>query len=112
MGQRRLRKIDILERDLKPGMTIAQIKELAASLKWMEDRYMARPAAVLLIERGDPDSDKLQAGLDKTPVLGREPHGDRLRLAFRQAMEREGIPRDVEKMARQFYAGKRRGWFG
>lgn len=108
MGQRRLRKIDILERDLQPGLTIAQIKELAASLKWMEDRYMARPAAVLLIERGDRDSDELQAGLDKTPVLGREPHGDKLRLAFKQAMEREGIPPDVEQMARTFYGRHRR----
>jgi hypothetical protein len=71
-----------------------------------------KPQALLhrpieLGEHGDPDSDKLQTGLDKTPVLGREPHGDRLRLAFKQAMEREGIPRDVEKMARDFY-GRRR----
>jgi hypothetical protein len=107
MAARRLRKIDILERDLQPGMTIAQIKELATSLRWMEDRYMARPAAVLLIERGDPDGARLQAGLDATPVLGREPHGERLRLAFKEAMAREGIPRDVERMARDFY-GRRR----
>lgn len=104
MAERRLRKIDVLERDLKPGMTIAQIRQLATSLKWMEDRYMARPAAVMLIERGDRDADRLQAGLDKTPVLGREPHGDKLRLAFKEAMEREGIPPDVEQMARKFYA--------
>jgi DNA-binding LacI/PurR family transcriptional regulator len=106
MAARRLRKIDILERDLRPGMTIAQIRELAASLKWMEDRYMVRAAAVLLIERGDPDGAVLQAGLDKRPVLGREPHGDKLRLAFKEAMERDGIPADVEAMARSWYAGR------
>ena len=108
MAQRRLRKIDILERDLQPGLTIAQVKALAASLKLLEDRYLARPAAFLLIERGDRDSDKLQAGLDATPVLGRDPHGDKLRLAFKQAMDREGIPPDVEKLARRFYAQRRR----
>jgi len=106
MAARRLRKIDILERDLQPGLSIKQIQKIAASLKWMEDRYMVRPAAVMLIERGDPDSALLQAGLDKRPVLGREPHGDMLRLAFKQAMEREGIPADVEAMARSWYAGR------
>ena len=107
MASRRLRKIDVLERDLRPGLTIAEIKQIAASLKWMEDRFMARPAAVLLIERGDPQSAQLQAGLDATPVLGREPHGEKLRLAFKEAMAREGIPPEVDRMARDFY-GRRR----
>src|SRR5947209_11873170 len=104
MAARRLRKIDILDRELKPGMKLAEIRELATSLKWMEDRYLARPAAILLIERNDRDADALQAGLDATPVLGREPHGDKLRVAFQEAMVREGIPRDVEDMARKLYA--------
>ncbi len=107
MAERRLRKIDILERDLPQRTTLAEIKLLAASLKLMKDRYMARPAAELLVERGDAEASLLSAGLAATPVLGRDPHGDRLRAAFKQALATEGIPSDVEKMARRFYA--RRG---
>jgi hypothetical protein len=68
---------------------------------------MARPAAELMVDRGDPEAEQLQAGLDSTPVLGREPHGDQLRAAFKKALATEGIPADVEEMARAFYA--RRG---
>ncbi len=107
MAERRLRKIDILDRDLPQRTTLVEVKRLAASLKLMEDRYMARPAAELLVERGDAEASLLSAGLAATPVLGRDPHGDRLRAAFKQALAREGIPADVEKMARRFYA--RRG---
>ena len=107
MAQRRLRKIDILERDLPHHTTLAEIQQLATSLKLMRDRYMARPAAELMVERGDTESPQLSAGLAATPVLGRDPHGDRLRAAFKQALAREGIPPAVEEMARRFYA--RRG---
>ena len=107
MAERRLRKIDILDRDLPQSTTVAEIKQLAASLKLMEDRYMARPAAELMVERGDAEAAQLSAGLAATPVLGRDPHGDRLRAAFKQALAREGIPAGVEEMARRFYA--RRG---
>ena len=107
MAQRRLRKIDILERDLPQRTTLAEIRQLAASLKLMKDRYMARPAAELMIERGDAEASLLSAGLAATPVLGRDPHGDRLRAAFKQALAKEGIPANVEEMARRFYA--RRG---
>ena len=108
MASRRLRKIDILERDLAaPGRSLAELKQLAASLKLMRGRYMARPAAELMVERGDPASAQLSAGLAATPVLGRDPHGDLLRAAFKQAMAKEGIPPDVEEMARDFY--ERRG---
>lgn len=108
MASRRLRKIDVLRQQLAAsGGSLAETKQIAASLKYLEDRYMARPAAELLVERGDPEAGQLQAGLDATPVLGREPHGDLLRAAFKKALTTEGIPPDVEEMARAFYA--RRG---
>ncbi len=107
MAQRRLRKIDLLDRDLPQRTTLAEINQLAASLKLMKDRYMARPAAELMVERGDAEASLLSAGLAATPVLGRDPHGDRLREAFKQALAKEGIPANVEEMARRFYA--RRG---
>src|SRR5258706_5776705 len=42
----------------------------------------------LLLEKkkGESDSDKLQSGLDATPVLVRDPHGHKPRLALQQAM--------------------------
>ena len=107
MEQRRLRKIDILDRDLPQRTTLAEIKQLATSLKLMKDRYEARPAAELMVERGDAEASQLSAGLAATPILGRDPHGDRLRAAFKQALASEGIPAEVEEMARRFYA--RRG---
>ena len=39
--------------------------------------------------------------------VSRDPHGDKLRAAFKAASYREGIPPDVEEMARAFY--ERRG---
>jgi hypothetical protein len=108
MASRRLRKIDVLERDLAaPGLTLAQVQQIATSLKLMRGRYMARPAAELMVDRGDPAASQLAAGLAATPVLGRDPHGDRLRAAFKQTMAKEGIPPEVEEMARDFY--ERRG---
>jgi hypothetical protein len=108
MASRRLRKIDLLQQQLAAsGGSLAETQQIAASLKYMEDRYMARPAAELLVERGDREAEQLQAGLDATPILGREPHGDLLRAAFKEAFTAEGIPPVVEKMARAFYA--RRG---
>ena len=78
MAQRRLRKIDILERDLPQRTTLADIKQLAASLKLMKDRYMARPAAELMVERGDAEASLLSAGLAATPVLLRTGHLSRI----------------------------------
>lgn len=111
MAQRRLRKIDILQRDLmNPNLGIDEIRQIAASLKWDEDRFMARPAAELLIQQGDVEAAHLSAGLAATPVLGREPHGDLLRAAYKHAMESAGIPREVETMARRFYAHRGEKW--
>ena len=109
MAARRLRKIDLLEQQLAAsGGSLAEIRQIAAPLKLMKDRYMARPAAELMVERGaDPMAAQIAAGLDATPVLGRDPHGDLLRTAFKKAMQQGGIPPDVEEMARAFYG--RRG---
>jgi hypothetical protein len=108
MASRRLRKIDLLEQQLAAsGGTLDETRQIAVSLKYMKDRYIARPAAELMVDRGDPEAEQLKAGLDATPVLGREPHGDQLRAAFKKALATEGIPPDVEEMARAFYA--RRG---
>ncbi len=110
MAERRLRKIDRLRQGLATsGGSLADVMHLAQSLNYMEARFLARPAAELLIERGDPEAAQLSAGLAATPVLGREPHGDLLRAAFKQALVREGIPRDVEANARAWYGRRRRG---
>jgi hypothetical protein len=105
MAERRLRKIDRLQQELAAsGGSIAEITQIAISLKYMQGRYLARPAAELLVERGDPEAAQLSAGLAATPVYGREPHGDLLRAAFKKALATEGIPADVEANARAWYA--------
>ncbi len=110
MAERRVRKIDRLQQGLAASDgSLADVMRIAASLNYLEDRYLARPAAELLIERGDPQAGELSAGLAMRPVLGREPHGDLLRAAFKKALASEGIPRQVEANARRFYAGRAGG---
>ena len=107
MAERRLRKIDRLRQGLAASDgSLDDVKRIAASLNYLEDRYLARPAAEILVERGDPQAGALSAGLAMRPVLGREPHGDLLRAAFKKALTSEGIPPDVEANARRFYAGR------
>jgi len=106
----RRKKADLLREGLaSSGGTMADLKGLARSLNLMEDRYMARPAAELLVERGDPDAQQIARGLAATPVLGRDPNGDLLRSAFKKALTQEGIPNDVDRMARRFYGGRGHG---
>jgi hypothetical protein len=103
----RVKRIDILREKLATGNgTLADVQSIASSLNLMLDRYMARPAAELLVERGDPMAPQIAKGLAMTPVLGRDPSGDLLRAAFKQALAKEGIPSDVDEMARRFYAGR------
>jgi hypothetical protein len=104
----RRKKIDVLREQLGASDgSLAGLKKIASSLKLMEDRYMARPAAELMVDHGDPAAPRISAALAATPVLGRDPMGDILREAFKRALAREGIPPDVEQMARDFY--ERRG---
>ena len=105
----RRKRIDILREKLTASNgTLADLQGIATSLNLMEARYMARPAAELLVERGDPLASEIAKGLAMTPVLGRDPSGDLLRAAFKQALAREGIPGNVDEMARRFYAGRGR----
>jgi len=107
VGQPRKKRIDILREKLAAGNgTLADVQSIANSVNLMKGRYMARPAAELLVERGDPMASEIAKGLAMTPVLGRDPGGDLLRAAFKQALAKEGIPADVDEMARRFYAGR------
>jgi hypothetical protein len=109
-SQPRRKKADLLKEALAgSGGTLAELQSIASSLNLMEDRYMARPAAELLVERGDPDAPQIASGLAATPVLGRDPNGDLLRAAFKKALAAEGIPGNVEKMARRFYGQRGHG---
>jgi hypothetical protein len=106
----RRKRIEILKEKLAGSNgSIADLKSIASSLNLMEDRYMARPAAELLVSTGDLDAPQIAQGLAMTPVLGRDPSGDLLRAAFKQAMAKEGIPANVDEMARRFYGRRGHG---
>ena len=108
--QPRRKKADLLKEGLASSSgTMADLQSLASSLNLMEDRYMARPAAELLVEQGDPAAPQIAKGLAATPVLGRDPNGDLLRAAFKKALAQEGIPSHIDQMARRFYGGRGHG---
>ncbi|HEV2033727.1 MAG TPA: hypothetical protein VGU71_05940 [Candidatus Dormibacteraeota bacterium] len=105
--QPRRKRADVLKEKLATGSgTLADLQSIASSLNLMEDRYMARPAAELLVDRGDPDAAQIANGLAATPVLGRDPNGDLLRAAFKKALATDGIPSHVDEMARRFYGAR------
>jgi hypothetical protein len=105
-----VKRIEILKEKLAGSSgTLADLQSIAASLNLMEDRYMARPAAELLVHAADRDAPQIAQGLAATPVLGRDPSGDLLRAAFKTAMAKEGIPPQVDEMARRFYAHRGHG---
>ena len=104
VGQPRRKRIEVLKEKLAGSNgTLADLQGIASSLNLMEDRYMARPAAELLVGSGDAEAAQIGQGLAATPVLGRDPSGDLLRAAFKTAMAKEGIPPKVDEMARLFY---------
>jgi len=108
--QPRKKRAEVLrERLAASDGTLADLQSIAKSLNLMEDRYMARPAAELLVETGDVDAQRIAHGLALTPVLGRDPNGDALRAAFKKALAREGIPSSVDEMARRFYGRRGHG---
>ena len=110
VGQPRRKRIEVLKEKLAGSNgTLADLQSIASSLNLMEDRYMARPAAELLVGSGDAEAAQIGQGLAATPVLGRDPSGDLLRAAFKTAMAREGIPPQVDEMARRFYGHRGHG---
>jgi hypothetical protein len=110
VGQPRRKRIEVLREKLAGSSgTLADLQGIASSLNLMEDRYMARPAAELLVGSGDAEAAQIGQGLAATPVLGRDPSGDLLRAAFKSAMAKEGIPPQVDEMARRFYGHRGHG---
>jgi hypothetical protein len=102
--QPRRKRADLLKEAVAASDgSLADLQRIANSLNLMKVRYMARPAAELLVESGDADGPQIAEGLAATPVLGRDPNGDLLRSAFKKALAREGIPNVIDEMARRFY---------
>ncbi|MEA2645803.1 MAG: hypothetical protein QOE92_886 [Chloroflexota bacterium] len=97
-------KFEILRDQLAASSgSLAEVRGIATSVGVMEDRYLARPAAELLVARGAPGADRIAATLQTMPITGKDYKGDMLRAAFRTALEREGISPAVEQVARSFY---------
>jgi hypothetical protein len=97
-------KSELLKEQLATGGTsIAEIRATATGLGVYQDRYLARPAAEMLIAQGAAGADRMAATLARMPITGKDYKGDLLRAAFKSALQREGIPPDVERVARAFY---------
>jgi hypothetical protein len=106
-------KFEILRDQLAQcGGSLAEVRAIATSIGVMQDRYLARPAAEMLIARGAPGSDQMAATLRTMPITGKDYKGDMLRAAFRAALEREGIGPDVENVARAFYERRQKARLG
>ena len=91
------------------GKSVAEIRSIVDSLGLSyEDRYVARPAAELLIEQGAPGAQTMAANIATMPITGKDRKGDVLRAAFKDALRRDGIPPDVEQTARDFYERRQR----
>src|SRR5258706_4885754 len=102
-------KLDALrDRIGSGGQTVGELRDSGRSVGFWQDRFVARPAAELLIEQGAPGADKMRATLQTMPITGRDRKADLLRNELRKALERDGIPPDVERVARSIYE-KRRG---
>jgi hypothetical protein len=101
-------KSELLKEQLAAGGgSIAEIRAIATNLGVYQDRYLARPAAEMLIAQGAPGADRMKATLAHMPITGKDYKGDLLRAAFASALQREAIPPDVERVARDFYEHRR-----
>ena len=89
------------------GQSISELRQIAKSVGFWQERVVARPAAEMLIEQGAPGAETMEATLKTMPITGRDKKADLLRAAFRSALEREGIPPDVELTARSFYENRK-----
>ena len=101
-------KLDALrERIGSGGQTVGELRDIGRSVGFWQDRFVARPAAELLIQQGAPGAEKMRATLQTMPITGRDRKADLLRNELRKALERDGIPPDVERVARSFYEQRR-----
>jgi len=101
-------KLDALrDRIGSGGQTVGELRDIGKSVGFWQDRFVARPAAELLIEQGAPGAEKMRATLQTMPITGRDKKADLLRNELRKALERDGIPPDVERVARSFYEQRR-----
>src|SRR5438552_3411416 len=79
------------------------VKEAARTVELWEDRHPARAGAELLIASRAPGWETIAKYLVYRSVSDRDPVRTVLRPALKRAMQREGIPPWVERLARQFY---------
>jgi hypothetical protein len=92
------------------GQSLEEVERIARSIGAWEDRFAARPAAEMLIEQGAPGADVMRKAIGRMPFTGTDQRAEILREACRSAMTRDGIPPDVERLARAFYEkGRSRG---
>src|SRR6185312_13729019 len=97
-------KLDALrERIGSGGQTVGELRDIGLAVGFWQDRFVARPAAELLIQQGAPGAEKMRATLQTMPITGRDRKADLLRNELRKALERDGIPPEVERVARSFY---------
>jgi len=89
------------------GQSVEELRSIAKSVGFWQERFVARPAAELLIEQGAAGAETMEATLRTMPITGRDQKADLLRAALRSALERDGIPPDVERTARTFYEHRR-----
>ncbi len=108
MSERKPTKLQRLKAGLgSGGQSLEEIEQIAKSIGAWEDRFAARPAAEMLIEQGTPGADAMEKTLEGMPFTGTDERADILRAACRAAMERDGIPAEVERNARAFYERSR-----
>jgi len=92
------------------GQSLDEVERIARSIGVWEDRFAARPAAEMLIEQEAPGADVMKKTIGDMPYRGTDERAEILRGACRAAMTRDGIPADVERLARAFYeTGRGRG---
>ncbi len=109
-GKRGPTKLQQLRDQIRPAQSLDEVERIARSIGAWEDRFAARPAAEMLIEQGAPGAEVMKKAIGHMPFTGTDQRAEILREACRSAMTRDGIPPEVERLARAFYEkGRRRG---
>lgn len=102
-GKRGPTKLQQLREQIKPAQSLDEVERIARSIGAWEDRFAARPAAEMLIEQGAPGAEVMRKSIGRMPFTGTDQRAEILRDACRSAMTRDGIPPEVERLARAFY---------